>query len=105
MKPYRLIATDDALAGMQLYEDVCDRAGNVLLPRKTLLSASMISSLLRRAIEVLLVTDDAITPEHLAAERERVMARVAHLCRHCGDGRANSALRSAVTEYRLEEVA
>jgi hypothetical protein len=86
---------------MQLYEDVRDRAGNVLLPRLTALSGALIRSLERRGIDTLLVVDDTVTPEQLAAERARVLERLDWLCRHAGEGRANVLLRDVVVQYRL----
>lgn len=87
---------------MRLYDDVRDRAGNLLLPKLTLLTASLIISLERRDIQALQVVDDSVTEPQLAVERERVAARIAHLCRHCGSGRANQVLRSVVEDYRME---
>lgn len=36
----------------------------------------------------------------LSAERRRVQDRIAWLCRHAGDGRANGLLRTVVEQYR-----
>jgi len=104
MNRFRVVATDDACEGMCLYEDVRDRAGNVLLPRLTTLTVAMIRSLQRRDIEALQVVDDSITPAQLCAERERVQERLAYLCRHAGNGPANSLLRQVVEQYRAAEL-
>jgi hypothetical protein len=101
MKRFRVVATSAAEEGMCLYDDVRDRAGNVLLPKLTALTGAMLASLARREIEVLLVVDGSITEEQLAAERLRVQERLAYLCRHAGDGRANALLRAVVAEYRM----
>ena len=102
MKRFRVVPIDAADEGMQLYEDVRGRAGNVLLPRLTALSGALIRSLERRGIDTLQVVDDTVTPEQLAAERARVLERLDWLCRHAGEGRANVLLRDVVEQYRLE---
>jgi hypothetical protein len=104
MKRFRAVATAEAEQGMCLYEDVRDRAGNVLLPKLTVLTSAMISSLLRRDVEAVLIVDDSITEEQLAAERLHVQERLAHLCRHAGNGRANALLRDVVEDYRIAEL-
>jgi hypothetical protein len=103
MKSFRVVPTAEAEEGMCLYEDVRDRAGNVLLPRLSVLSGPTIRSLQRRDIEAVLVVDDSITPEQVAAERVRIQERLVHLWRHAGDGRANALLRTAVEQYRMAE--
>jgi hypothetical protein len=104
MKRFRVIPTAEAEEGMCLYEDVRDRAGNVLLPKLTALTGSMIKALVRRDVEALLIVDDSITAEQLAAERLQVQERLAYLCRHAGNGRANLLLRDVVEEYRITEL-
>lgn len=102
MKSFRVVPTSDAQEGMCLYEDVRDRAGNVLLPKLSVLSCATISSLQRRQIEAVLIVDDSITPEQIAAERVRIQVRMVHLWRHAGNGRANALLRAVVEQYRME---
>ena len=104
MKRFRAMPMVDVQEGMCLHDDVLDRAGNVLLPKSTVLTGAMLASLLRRHVEVLLIVDDVFTPEQLAAERVRVRQRLAHLCRHAGDGRANALLASIVEEYRMAQL-
>jgi len=104
MKRFHAVATADAEEGMCLYEDVRDRAGNVLLPRLSALTGATIKSLLRRDVEVLLIVDDSITAEQIAAERLRVQDRLAYLCRHAGSGPANLLLREVVERYRMAEL-
>lgn len=101
MKRYRAVSVDEASAGMVLHDDVRDSGGNVLLPRQTALSDALLRSLGRRGIETLLVVDDAMTPEQLAAERARVLERLAYLFRRAGNGRANALLRDVVEQYRM----
>jgi hypothetical protein len=101
MKRYRVVSVDEAGDGMVLYEDLRDAGGNVLLPRQTALSGSLLRSLARRGIDTLLIVDDTVAPEQLAAERARVQERLAHLCRRMGDGRANALLRDVVEQYRM----
>lgn len=104
MKHFRIVPTEEAEEGMCLYEDLRDRAGNVLLPKLTALSGATIKSLLRRGVEAVSIIDDSITPEQLAAERVRVQERLAYLCRHAGNGAANLLLGKVVEEYRLAEL-
>lgn len=104
MNRFRVIATSDAHEGMCLYEDVRDRAGNVLLPALTALTDVMIRSLQRRDVEAVLVVDDAITPAQLAAERVRVQDRLLYLWRNIGSGRADLLLREVVERYRMAEL-
>lgn len=101
MKRYRVVPVDEAGEGMVLYEDVRDAGGNVLLPRQAVLSGALLRALSRRGIDTVLVVDDAMTSEHLAAERARMLERLAYLCRRAGDGRANALLRSVVERYRM----
>jgi hypothetical protein len=100
MKRYRAIPVDEADEGRVLYQEVSDRAGNVLLPSQTALTGAMLRSLARRGIETVLVVDDGVAPEQLEAERERALERLAYLCRRAGDGRANVLLRGVVEQYR-----
>jgi hypothetical protein len=104
MKRFRVVPTAEAEEGMCLYEDVRDRAGNVLLPKLATLSNATINSLLRRDVEALLIVDDTVTEEQLAAERLHVKERLEYLCRHAGNGRANVLLRDVVEDYRITEL-
>jgi hypothetical protein len=101
MKRYRVVPVDEASEGMVLYEDVRDSGGNVLLPRQTALSGTLLRSLARRGIDTVLVVDDTVAPEQLAAERARTQERIAYLCRRAGNGRANALLRTVVEQYRM----
>jgi hypothetical protein len=101
MKRYRVVPVDEASEGMVLYEDVRDSGGNVLLPRQTALSGTLLRSLARRGIDTVLVVDDTVAPEQLAAERARMQERIAYLCRRAGNGRANALLRTVVEQYRM----
>jgi hypothetical protein len=101
---FRAVPIDEAREGAVLYDDVRDAAGNVLLPRATALDAALLRGLARRGVAMLHVVADAPAQEHLAAERARVRARLAYLCRHAGDGPANGLLRLVVEQYRLEDL-
>lgn len=90
---------------MRLYGDLRDRAGNLLLPKSTVLSRATINALRRRDVEVVSVVDDTVTDEQLAAEREHALARIEHLFRHAGTGPANALLRNVVEAYRIAELA
>jgi hypothetical protein len=104
MTRFRAVPIDEARAGAVLHDDVRDTAGNVLLPRATVLDGAMLRALARRGVATLLVAADGPTLDHLAAERARVRARLAYLCRHAGDGPANGLLRLVVEQYRLAEL-
>lgn len=105
MKRYQIVEIDAAQEGMCLYGDLRDRAGNMLLPKATVLSSSTIKALSRRGVEVVTVVDDSVTDQQLAAEREQAMARITHLFRHAGTGPANAVLRDVVEAYRMAELA
>ncbi|MCS0580742.1 hypothetical protein NX784_03970 [Massilia pinisoli] len=104
MTRFRAVPIDEAREGAVLYDDVRDAAGNVLLPRATALDGAMLRALVRRGVATLHVVADVPAPDHLAAERARVRARLAYLCRHAGDGPANGLLRLVVEQYRLAEL-
>lgn len=104
MTRFRAVPIDEAREGAVLYDDVRDAAGNVLLPRATALDGAMLRSLARRGVAMLHVVADEPAPDHAAAERARVRARLAYLCRHAGDGPANGLLRLVIEQYRLAEL-
>lgn len=105
MKRYRIVDIDAAAEGMRLYGDIRDRAGNLLLPQSTVLTAATINGLRRRAVQVLTVFDESVTQEQLAAARAQALERIAHLFRHAGPGAATALLRDAVERHRLAELA
>jgi hypothetical protein len=45
--------------------------------------------------------NDKTAQDALSAERRRVQDRIAWLCRHAGEGRANGLLRTVVEQYRM----
>lgn len=90
---------------MRLYGDLRDRAGNLLLPKSTVLTGSTINALRRRHVEVVAVVDDSVTEQQLAVAREHALARIAHRFRHAGTGPANALLRTVVEAYRMEALA
>ncbi|TFW32343.1 hypothetical protein [Massilia horti] len=101
---YKLVALDDAAAGMVLADEVRDRLGNVLLAQGAALSESLLQALRRRGVESIRIEEDGLSPEQLAAERERVSARLAHLFRKPHSGAANATLRAELTAYRMEQL-
>jgi hypothetical protein len=105
MKRYKVVATSDAQPGMCLYEDVLDRAGNLMLPKHTLLTTSLLAALERRDVAALQIVDDGVTEAQLAQERARVKERLGRLCRGCGASRASAKLRRLVEEYLVEQLA
>jgi hypothetical protein len=98
---HKKLDLDDAHAGMVLHDAVLDARGGVLLPRATTLTESMLTSLRRRGIDIIMVVDDAISEEELRAERERQQKRLARLFRKTGNAGANAALLQRMIEYRL----
>jgi hypothetical protein len=75
MKRYQIVEIDVAQEGMCLYGDLRDRAGNMLLPKATVLTSATIKALGRRGVEAVTIVDDTVTDQQLAAEREHAMAR------------------------------
>jgi hypothetical protein len=103
IKRYRSVPLDEVAEGAQLFEQVADRQGNVLLPAGAELTASLIRSLQRRGIETVIVVDDSVSQEALAQAREQASARLDTLFRN-SSGRASDELRQMVLEYRLEQL-
>ena len=103
MKRYRTIALEQAEEGMQLFEDVVDRQGNVLIPAQTALTASLVRSLERRGIESVQVIDDSVSSEEIEAARAQALARLDQLFSR-SHGRASEELKRAVLAYRTEAI-
>jgi hypothetical protein len=101
---YKHVPIDEATAGMVLADEVCDRHGNVLLAKGAQLSEPLLQALRRRGIESVRIEGEEISHEQLAAERERVAARLAHLFRKAHGGAANTLLREQLTGYRMEQL-
>jgi hypothetical protein len=101
---YKQIGIDDASAGMVLADAVYDSQGNVLLAKGTELSESTLAALRRRGVGGVRVGDDSLAPEQLAAERERVEARLAHLFRAADGSGAGAILREQLAAYRMEQL-
>jgi hypothetical protein len=99
---YMEVDVDDATEGMVLARPVQDARGGVLLPQGTVLTAQSIASLWRRGIERVVVEDSTVDPAQLAAERERIEQRLAHLYRRGAGGPADARLRELLAGYRLE---
>jgi hypothetical protein len=74
----------------------------VLLPQGAALTDPALSSLRRRGIDRVQVEDAAVDAAQLAAERERVERRLAHLYRHGTASPAAAQLRAQLCAYRLE---
>lgn len=100
---YKQLDLDEAEAGMVLSEDVLDGKGGVLLPAKTELTESLLTSLRRRGIESVWVVNDDVSEEELRVERERVQQRLAHLFRKCRNDAASAVLLQHISAYRLGE--
>ncbi|HEY1229662.1 MAG TPA: hypothetical protein VGF26_20325 [Ramlibacter sp.] len=100
---YKQVALDDAGAGMVLADEVRDGQGNVLLAKGATLGEPMLAALRRRGVEHIRVEDDGLSPEQLAAERERIEARLARLFRQPHGGAADALLREQLAAYRMEQ--
>ncbi|KRB79537.1 hypothetical protein [Noviherbaspirillum sp. Root189] len=105
MNRYLRLDLDNTVPGMVLFEDILHGNGDVLLPRNTVLTDALLTSLRRRGIDSVQVVNDAISEADLLAERERVQQRLVSLFRKCPTNRACGFLLQWVTEYRLGEVA
>lgn len=101
---YKQVAIDDAGAGMVLAAEVRDAQGNVLLAEGAALTEALLSALRRRGVESVRIEDDGMSEEQLAAERERVAARLAHLFRKPHGGAADKLLREQVCAWRMEQL-
>lgn len=89
-------------SGTRLGEALRDAHGAVLLPEGTVLGEAHVASLRIRGVGSVPVAPPEDTKEPgLAARREAVVARLARLFRHGGDGEANQALYRVALEYHL----
>lgn len=100
---HKAVAIDDALPGMILSLDVLDARGGMLVPKATVLSDAMLTSLRRRGIDLFHVADDALCVEDQAAESERVRSRLDVLFKNCEGDRVRTLLRQEIMTYRLGE--
>jgi hypothetical protein len=103
---------DDAQPDMTLAEPILDARGDVLLPSGTVLTKTTLSGLQRRGIDHVVVVDDTISEEELAAERAREAERVRQqverlgcLFRKCGSSGNAATLFRYVRAYRTGETA
>jgi hypothetical protein len=99
---YRHVDLDDAAAGMVLASAVLDHQGSVLLPAGAPLSDQLLNSMRRRGIDSVRIVDDTVALADLAAERDRVAQRLAHLFRRPHSGAAHAMLRGQLDAYRME---
>jgi hypothetical protein len=99
---YKQFDLDDAVAGMILAAAVHDHQGSVLLPAGATLTEALLTSMRRRGIDHVQVVDDAVSPQELAEERERVGQRLAHLFRRPRPGAADALLQAQLGAYRME---
>lgn len=99
----KVIALDDARAGMVLAADLCDDGGAVLLPAGATLSDASLKSLGRRGVASLSVQDagdgDGAPSE---AEQLRRCARLERLFRRSMDVGASAALFGYLQRFRKE---
>lgn len=101
---YKQIAIDDAGTGMVLAGEVRDGAGNVLLAEGATLTETLLAALRRRGVESIRIEDDSVSEEQLAEQRERLVARLAHLFRKPHGGAADVLLREQITAWRMEQL-
>ncbi len=101
---YREIDLDDAAAGMLLAVEVLDHQGGVLLPAGAALTDPLLTSMRRRGIDSVRIVDDSVSADDLAAERERIGHRLAHLFRRPDPGAANTMLLAQLSAHRMEQL-
>lgn len=102
----RKVDIDDAQPDMTLAEPILDARGDVLLPSGSVLTESTLAGLHRRGIDCVVIVDDSVSEEELAAERERVrlqIERIDRLFRKCGTSGNAAALFRYVHAYRTGE--
>lgn len=97
------IDVDDAQPDMTLAEPILDARGDVLLPSGATLTEAALAGLQRRGIDHVIVVDNTISDEQLAAERERVKQRLDRLFRKSGTSGNASPLFRYVQAYRTGE--
>jgi hypothetical protein len=102
IRKFKEVDLDDAEAGMVLAADVLDHQGSVLLPAGAPLSEQLLTSMRRRGIASVAIVDDSVCAADLAAERERVAQRLAHLFRRPDAGPGHALLRAQLEAYRME---
>jgi hypothetical protein len=102
IKQYKEVDLDDAEAGMVLAASVLDHQGSVLLPAGAPLSEQLLTSMRRRGIDSVRIVDESVSSADLAAARERVTQRLAHLFRGPDGGAAHALLRGELDAYRTQ---
>ena len=85
---YTQLPLTKAIEGMTLSDDVLDTKGNVLLPGGTVLTAALLASLERHAIDMVAIAGPGLSPADSQADLERHIARLTHLFRVPGSTRA-----------------
>ena len=101
MQAHHIISIENASVGMALAKDLLDRQGNILLPVKAVLTASMIAALMRHHIDEITVLADAAdsdAPEpqfNLATK----LARIDHLFRTHENEAINMQLKNYIINY------
>ena len=78
---YTQLPLNKATEGMILSDAVLDTKGNVLLPGGTVLTAALLASLERHQIDMVAIAGPGWSPADSQADRERHIARLAHLFR------------------------
>ena len=102
-KGYRQLALQETLPGMILSDDLLDTQGHVLLSQGTILTAPMLHSLQRHAIEMLPILYGDISPADEAAEMAQRRQRLTQLFRKTTDNEGGRLLRKYVHHFRLGE--
>lgn len=98
----QMVGLEQASAGMVLAADLCDDAGQVLLPAGATLSEATLLSLRRRGVASLNVVGQAPAPDAAAvqAERERQCLRLVRLFRASATEGATGRLLEHLLAYR-----
>ena len=102
MTTLQAIALEDAAPGMILADALQDETGQMLLPKGSELTESVLRSLGRRGIETLsILIPEAVDESALIARREAARQRLQHLFRQAVDPTSQGLLR-VMLEYREE---
>ncbi|MEA5096982.1 MAG: hypothetical protein VB032_00390 [Burkholderiaceae bacterium] len=104
---YKLVPLEEAAPGMQLSDDYIDRRGHVLLPKGSILTEKLLSSLRRYEMELIPIAIEEETPEAQAMSSEYHKERLDILFRKQNYNQpldnVNDVLQQIVFDYRLME--
>lgn len=98
------VSVDEAQPGMTLADDLFDDEGQMLLPRGTVLTDTLLASIRKRDIEMIVIAGTTKTPQEELVEHEQMRLRVLHLFRKLRPEKlADQALFELVIKFRQGE--